>query len=206
LRELSTYHEKELLQLVAAGDEQAFAILFNTYRKKLYTNIFRLTGSRETAEDTVHEVFLKIWQNRENAGTIDNFGGYIHRLAQNMAVSGFRRMAKETLIISALKQEAASQLGHEQNDLPTQQLMAKEVKAFIQQAVDGLTSQQKAVYLLSREQGLKSDEIAEKLGISVNTAKKHLMDALKNLRQSVNNTYGPYAVAICVLYDITTRY
>lgn len=192
-----------MLQQVAAGDEQAFATLFNAHRKKLYTNIFRLTDSRETAEDTVHEVFLKIWQNRENAGTIENFGAYLHRLAQNMAVSGFRRMAKETLIIATLKQEAAMSSGMDQSDLPAQQLMAKEVRMFIQQAIDNLTPQQKTVYLLSREEGLKSDEIAERLGISVNTAKKHLMDALNNLRRSVNISYGPYAIAICIMYDIT---
>lgn len=200
--ELLPNTEKELLQQVASGSEQAFGTLFNAYRKKLYTNIYRLTESRETAEDTVHEVFLKVWLNRATLGTIDNFGAYLQRMARNYAVSGFRRMAKEALILSELKKEEANQSFSEQPAQPEHQLMSKEVRNFIRQAVDNLTPQQKTVYLLNREGGLKTDEIAQQLGISVNTAKKHLADALLNLRRSVNDAYGPYAIALFVFFDI----
>lgn len=197
--ELAPDNEKELLQEVAAGSEQAFAALFNAYRKKLYTNIFRLTESRQAAEDTVHEVFLKVWLNRASLTSVDNFGAYLGRMARNHAISGFRRMAKETLILSELKKDEAGQGLAAQ---PEHELMTKEVKAFIRQAVDKLTPQQRSVYLLSRDGGLKTEEIALQLGISQNTAKKHLSDALHHLRRAISDTYGPYAVALYVLFDI----
>ncbi|MGE7776552.1 RNA polymerase sigma factor [Chitinophaga sp. NPDC101104] len=200
--ELTPDTEKELLHEVAAGSERAFAALFNAYRKKLYTNIYRLTESRQTAEDTVHEVFLKVWLNRASLTNVDNFGAYLQRMARNQAISGFRRMAKETLIISELKKEEAGQALTTQPPQPEHQLMTKEVKAFIRQAVDKLTPQQKSVYLLSRDGGLKTDEIARQLGISQNTAKKHLSAALHHLRRAISDTYGPYAVALYVLFDI----
>jgi len=205
LLELVPNTERELLQQVAAGSEQAFATLFNAYRKKLYTNIYRLTESRETAEDTVHEVFLKVWLNRSSLDAIDNFSAYLQRMARNYAISGFRRMAKETLILSELKKEEESQQNNEQSSQPEYQLMSKEVRTFIRQAIEKLTPQQKAVYLLSRDSGLKTDEIAEQLGISTNTAKKHLSDALHSLRRIISDTYGPYAVALYVLFDIYNR-
>jgi len=202
LLELSPNTEKELLQQVATGSERAFATLFNAYRKKLYTNIFRLTESRETAEDTVHEVFLKVWLHRSSLASVDNFGAYLQRMARNVAVSGFRRMAKETLILSELRKEEGSHFRIEQPAQPEHQLMSKEVHIFIRQAVDKLTPQQKAVYLLSRDGGLKTDEIAQQLGISPNTAKKHLSDALHYLRRLLNDAYGPYAIALFVFFDV----
>lgn len=196
------YTERELLQQVASGSEQAFGTLFNAYRKKLYTNIYRLTNSREIAEDTVHEVFLKIWLNRSSLTGIDHFGAYLQRMAHNHAVSGFRKMAKESLIVTELKYQAESQHPGDQPTQPIHLLMSKEVRAFIREAINQLTPQQKAVFLLSREDGLKADEIADKLGITLNTAKKHLADALRNLREAINDAHGPYAIAIYVLYDI----
>jgi RNA polymerase sigma-70 factor (family 1) len=202
LLELSPDTEKELLQQVASGSERAFGTLFNAYRKKLYTNIYRLTESRETAEDTVHEVFLKVWLNRASLASIDNFGAYLQRMARNHAISGFRRMAKETLILSELKKEEDTRSASGRPAQPEHQLMSKEVRDFIRQAVENLTPQQKTVYLLNREDGLKTDEIAKQLGISVNTAKKHLADALLNLRRAINDAYGPYAIALCVFFDV----
>lgn len=58
--------------MVAAGNEDAFRTLFNGYRSKLYTYILKISRSNEIAEDTVHDVFLKLWENRHNLKHIDN--------------------------------------------------------------------------------------------------------------------------------------
>lgn len=197
MRTPSLYNEKDLLRQVAGGSEEAFTELFNAYRKKLFTNIYKLTESKEIAEDTVHEVFLKIWVNRSSLTTIDNFSAYLNRMAHNHAYSGFRRMAKETLILAELKNQDAGYHEH-----PGEQLMAKEVRDFIKATVDQLTPQQRTVFLLSREQGLKQEEIARRLNISLFTVKKHMVDALRYLREEVKKSYGSYAIAIFVLYNL----
>src|ERR1700754_3327510 len=120
------YNERELLQQVAEGSSQAFSQLFHAYRKKLYTNIFKLTDSRQMAEDIVSQVFLKIWANRHSLHTIDNFNAYLSRMAANHAYTAFRRMAKETLVLAELKKEQAGAPLE-----PDQQLRAKEVREFI---------------------------------------------------------------------------
>ncbi|MBX3239524.1 MAG: RNA polymerase sigma-70 factor [Chitinophagaceae bacterium] len=194
------YNEKELLRQVAAGDEQAFGELFNAYRKKLYTNIYKLTNSGEVAEDTVHDVFLKVWINRQSLPEIDNFSAYLSRMAHNHAVTGFRRMAKEALILAELKKK---EQWHEVEP-PSGALMAKEVQQFIQNAVDRLTPRQREIFILSRESGLKHREIAEKLKISVMAVKKHMGDALHILREEIGNLYGPYAVALYVICDVAS--
>lgn len=195
------YDEKELLLQVAAGSEAAFGELFNRFRPKLYTHIYRLTGSRETAEDTVHDVFLKIWTGREKLPEIDHFGAYLGRMARNSAYTGFQRMAKETLILAEIRRESAGgELVH-----PAEQLMAKEVRDFIRETVNRLTTRQRLIFIMSREEGLKYDEIARRLNISANTVKKHMADAIRYLREEIGKSYGPYAVAIYVLYQLTGR-
>jgi RNA polymerase sigma-70 factor (ECF subfamily) len=194
----SRLSEKELLRQIAGGSEKAFGELFTAYRKKLYTNIYRITQSREIAEDTVHDVFLKIWTNRKSLPEIENFNSYLNRMAQNQAYTGFRRLAKETLILAELRRG-----GDTDNNNPGQVLMAKEVKAFIQETIAKLTPQQKLVFLLSREEGLKQQEIADRLNISIATVKKHMVDALRYLRDEIGKSYGSQAVALFVIYNLS---
>ena len=100
------YNEKELLLQLANGSEKAFTAIFYHYRGKLYHYIFTITSSREMAEDTVHDVFLKIWNARQKLASIENMNAYLYRVCHNEAISGLRRMAKETLILAELQQES----------------------------------------------------------------------------------------------------
>jgi RNA polymerase sigma-70 factor (ECF subfamily) len=189
------YNEKDLLMQVSEGNELAFRQLFNTYRGKLYSYILRITESKEIAEDTVHDVFLKIWINKESLPEILNLNAYLYRMAHNHAYNGFRRMAKETLVMAELERQA----GYETSD-PNDKLIRKEVRKFIHDAVNKLTPQQKEVFRMSREEGLKQEEIAQRLNISIFTVKKHLTDALNYLRKEISHSYGSQAIAFYVIY------
>ena len=191
------YNEKDLLLQVSEGNEHAFRQLFNTYRSKLYTYIFKITESKETAEDTVHDVFLKLWTNKEKLTEIQNLNAYLYKMAHNHAYNGFRRMAKETLVMAELER----QHGYELSD-PDDQLVRKEVRKFIYEAVNKLTPQQKEVFKMSRELGMKQEEIAQRLNISIHTVKKHLTDALNYLRKEISQSYGSKAVALYVINSL----
>lgn len=200
LQEFTPYQEKELLLQVAEGSEDAFRQLFDAYRNKLYTYIFNTSKSREMAEDTVHDVFLKIWENREKLSQIDNLNAYLYRMAHNHAYTGFRRRAKETLILAELKKEQTGIVDFEGLD----SIIHKEVREFIQEAIGKLTPQQKLVFLMSRRDGLKHEEIAQKLNISIFTVKNHMVEALRFLREEVGRSYGSNAIALYVLYGLSS--
>jgi RNA polymerase sigma-70 factor (ECF subfamily) len=191
----SQYNEKDLLVQVSEGNERAFRQLFDAYRGKLYSYILKITESKETAEDTVHDVFLKIWINKESLPQILNLNAYLYRMAHNHAYNGFRRMAKQTLVMAELE----GQSRHE-TDNPTDNLVRKEVQQFIHDAVNRLTPQQKEVFRMSREEGLKQEVIAQRLNISIFTVKKHLTDALNYLRKEISHSYGSQATAFYVIY------
>lgn len=177
----SANNEKELLRCSAAGDEAAFASLFRVYQHKLYGFLLRATGSPEMTEDIIQDVFLKLWKDRENLLHIEQFGGYVYRMAQNRVINSLKRMAKETLILEELGKVQTLTTSNAE-----EQLSEKEAKNNLHSALDKLTPKQKLVFTLSREQGLKHEEIAAFLNISPSTVNNHMIEALRQLRQQLS--------------------
>ncbi len=175
--------ENYFLHLLSRGDHTAFEYLFKTYKDRLYSFILNLTGSQATAHDVVQEVFLKVWQNRETFAAAGNFGAYLFTAARNYAINGLRRNSRIHLIIAG--SEGDQQDPHSLESL----LSAKELKALIDQAIETLPPQQRRVFELSRSGGLKYEEIATTMGISVSTVRNHMIQALKTIREFVRSNY-----------------
>lgn len=189
------YTEKELLDLAAKGDPAAFTMLFNNYKDKLYGFLIRLTGSAEMTEDIVQEAFLKLWKNRESLHEIDHFSGYLFKLTRNHALNAFKRLATETQVISSLRDQTEQVKSDASNPL-----VFKELKALLHTTLEKLPPQQKLIFQLNREHGLKPAEIANQLHLSTATVKNHLVQALRKVRETfithANLLAGLWIVAI----------
>jgi RNA polymerase sigma factor (sigma-70 family) len=163
--------EKELLRQVADGDERAFTRLFDHYHQRLGIHIYRITRSEEIAEELVHDVFLKLWLNRELLSGIDNFAVYLFVVSKNAALNALKKIASEKLKFTGLEDVAESPA--EQPDDYRYVL--------IDEAIDQLPPQQRQVYMLSRHQRLSYHEIAFQMGISRETVKKYLQIATASI-------------------------
>lgn len=192
---LNIISERDLLVQVALGNEQAFRQLFDTYQSRLYNYILKITQSKETAEDTVHDVFLKLWTQKETLSQINNLNAYLYRMAHNYALNGLRRIATEVLVMKAIQKQTPLV-----GENPESSIEIKEINSFINNAIMNLTPQQLQVFKMSREQGLKQEEIASRLNISILTVKKHLTNALNYLRKEISNHYNSQAVALYVIF------
>lgn len=179
-------NERLLLQRASDGDEEAFASLFHAYRDKLFSFIYRLSQSRETAEDVVQDVFLKIWQQRGRLNVIDNFNAFLYRMSYNHTINLLKRSSKETLVLME-----ASQRQRTAPALPDEQLIYDAIQQYIADVVSHLPPQQKAVYTLSREEHLKQDEIARRLDISLSTVQNHMTQALRTIREKLSGKRYP---------------
>ena len=186
--------ERELVELMSQGDESAFTRLFYLYKDKLYNFTLRLVNNPDIAEDIVQDIFLKLWNNRAQLSAINSFGGYVFQMAQNQSINSFRRMASETLILS--------ELFHQQStaDLSTEQAIHfRETQALVAAIVSKLPPQQKLVYQLSREQGLRHDEIAQQLKLAPSTVKNHLIQALHTIREQLRTHAVTLLLLACVM-------
>ncbi|TSD67344.1 sigma-70 family RNA polymerase sigma factor [Inquilinus sp. KBS0705] len=171
--------ERELLLRVASGDEHSFSDLFNAYHQHLGMHIYRITESAELAEEVVQDIFLKIWLNRETLTAVQNFKAYLFVISKNHALNCLRKLAKERMHqITVEDNILALQPATDGNDSP-------DYYTLLDEAIDHLPPQQQKVYLLSRHNRLKYDEIATQMGLSRETVKKYLQGATHSITNFV---------------------
>lgn len=169
--------EKELLGRIALGDQQAFSELFESYQALVYDYSLRLTRSGTQAQEIVQDIFIKIWLNRANILGIENFGAYLNRATRNQSYSALRKIAAQAIKEMELTDQeipVASDTEH--------QVLYNESLKILKSAVETLPPQRKLVYEMCHEQGLKYDEVAQRLNISSGTVHKHMKLALKTIR------------------------
>ncbi len=173
----SPHQEKALLQKVAEGDEHSFRVIYDHYRPKIYQYALRLTESEVAAEEILQEIFIKVWLKRSTLAELDLFSAWLFRVSRNAIFDSFRKLERQKAGSAKLINLTPVSV----DDTDTW-LLDKENEVWLRDALDRLTPSQKQVYLLSRQHGMKPEEIAEELKISVGTAKKHLVNSLHGLR------------------------
>jgi RNA polymerase sigma-70 factor (ECF subfamily) len=177
--------EYALLQQLADGDRDAFRTLYDLHRDKLFFFTVRLTESRQLAEDILQDVFIKVWQMRDTLKEIRSFDAWLFTLAKNQVINGLRRASMERSILANIKEATT-----EEADSVTQSINFRETNRFLQEAINQLPPQQKKIYYLRQEQGLKNWEIAHMLNISPLTVKKHCAQAVRSIRHLIEKQAG----------------
>lgn len=172
------YNEKALLRQIAAGDETAFRVLYVRHWNRIYSMALLYLKNPLAAQDAVQDVFEQLWLKRTRLADVDNMEAWLYVLGKNYILSALRKKALN------IQDHAPSQDHIPETAIQADlRLTVKEVTAAIHQAVSLLPPQQKAVFLLSREEGIPLKEVAAKLGISYSTAREYMSLALKFLRK-----------------------
>lgn len=172
------YNEKDLVERVSRGDIHAFKIIFSTYHKKLHTFAFHLLHSREDAEEVVHDVFVKVWVNRESLRSDLSFNGYICTISKNLIYNLLRKRSYENLYIKKMG-KILSDFHNETED----DILSADLEHLYKEAIDKLPPRRKLIFTLSRDKGMSYQDISMQLHISENTVKEQMSQALKFLKQ-----------------------
>lgn len=173
--------EFTLLKRVAEGDETAFKCIFDMHRDKLYNYLYRVTKSREIAEEIVIDVFLKLWMGRELIQDIYNLDAFLRKVAHNKALDYFRIASRNNAMQKMIRQE----IEMAQETAADHQLLSKESDEIFHNAIKKLSPQRRIVFTLSRVEGLTHDEIARKLNLSRNTVRNTISDTLKHMKDVI---------------------
>jgi RNA polymerase sigma-70 factor (family 1) len=183
------YNEQELLQQVSLGNEEAFRELFTAWHHRLSGYMYRITESRELTQDIVQEVFLKIWMSREALAEVNNFKNYLFVIARNMALNELRKIA--------------TRLRYE-NNLTDQEITTEEPEEYYQtlidEAVNQLPGRQREVWLLSRQDRLTYQQVADQLQVSKDTVKTHLRLASGFINQYLQSKIS-VLILLAAFYD-----
>ncbi|NML22925.1 RNA polymerase sigma-70 factor [Pseudoflavitalea sp. G-6-1-2] len=172
------YDPAALLLQLSESDESAFRQIFDTYSPRIHAFALRLTGSPVLAEEIVQEVFTSLWQYRHEAHTIRNTEAWLVTVARNTGSSMLRRLAHERLIIHEL--QSGQPLQTEEHTEEWRQYHHQ-----LQRAVEALPPQQRKVWELSRQRGMKQQQIAEEMGLSIHTVKEYIKKATVSLKKNL---------------------
>lgn len=165
----------EVVEGLRAGDSKAFEVVYLTYKNLISSFLEKLTGSRENAHDITQEIFIQLWENRSAIDPDKSMVAFLFRIARNKAYN----LLRESYKFQQLPEDYEQILGVTVH-AADEEMIAKETQLLVEIAVANMPEQRQAVYKLS-EQGLSYEEIAVKLGITQENARKHLSLARKDL-------------------------
>jgi RNA polymerase sigma-70 factor (ECF subfamily) len=188
------HNEKELIRLLAADDEFAFRELFDRYSDNIYGVALAYTKSPASAEEIVQDVFMKIWMNRHKLLQVERFADYLFIVARNYILNYLRKNKKNKQFTQLLSQHFG-----ESAITPEDEFLVKESQKLIEQAAATLAPQQQMVYQLRRKQELSLEDIASQMNISRNTARNHLNQALKHIKEYLKTHSGDALFLACLV-------
>lgn len=170
-----------LLQRIADGDEAAFASLFKEMVPFLQASVFKTLQSHEGMKEVMQETFIKVWLNRDQLPLLEKPLHWLYRVAANESFTWLRKEATRSRHVNNY---IVTQDNVDVTLAAAEELLSlEETRRLVNQAVDQLSPQRRLIYLLSREEGLKTAEIAEKLELSPSHVRNTLTTALQLVRE-----------------------
>jgi RNA polymerase sigma-70 factor (ECF subfamily) len=165
---------RETISDLRNGDHEAFEKVFKAYFSRVKVFICGYVKSDIDAEDIAEDVFVNLWINRASLDPSRSFYSYLHTVARNAALNFLRH---KFICYSVPVPEELANRGLED------ELIARETAMLVDMTVEKMSAQRQNIYRLSREEGLKNNEIAILLGTTKHNVESQLSLALKDIRK-----------------------
>lgn len=174
------------------GDEQAFKALFEKYYASMCHYACQFLKDTDMAQETVQELFVRLWEKRASLSIHTSVNNYLFRAVHNHCLNQLQHQK--------IRQQYASHVKESFNQEEEWQPFYLEVELMerIEKCIGQLPEKRQEIFRLSREQGLKYKEIAEKLQISVKTVEAQMGLALKYLRDELKEL-NPHQLALFLI-------
>lgn len=182
---------KLLLSKLKAGDQYAFEKIYRLYSLRIYYNILKIVKSEEGAKEILQEVFIKIWEKREQIDLEQSFTSYLFQISKHMVYSALRKENVEKKLKDYL-----SSIGTEIYTHVEEALAYKHSEKFVLESIEKLPPQRKYVYTLCKIEGKSYEEVSRILGISTSTISDHIVKATKFIKNQRNFIDGSLAIII----------
>lgn len=172
--------DKELMELIQAGDERAFGILVERFQDRLLNFVGRIVIDRETAKELIQETFLRIFSRKASYTPDYAVSTWIYTIALNLARSELRKKKLRRFIsLDFIKDEIDAELPDKID------LRAESLSPIIEQAIAKLPEDYKTAFILCDIQRLPYQQIAEVMRVPVGTVKSRINRARSMLRDKL---------------------
>ena len=189
--------DSEVMERFRDGDDDAFPLIVQRFQRPLVNFFYRLTWDRFTSEDYAQEVFARLIRHRKSYRRKAKLSTYIFRIARNYWIDRYRervnapKMTSLNITIGSGEGRGLS-LGDSvegRAPQPAEELNRKEIGERLKEAIALLPEEQRLVFVLSENQGLKYAEISEVMEIPVGTVKSRMHAAMRRLRVLLKDIY-----------------
>lgn len=182
----SNVDDQDLVLAARKGDRDAFKTLFERYHRRAYALAFGVLRHQDDALDVVQDAFIKAHKYLDKFEGNSSFYTWLYRIVMNLAIDHLRkhRRVKPVELDEARVEEGEhALLPRILGGNPGRALMDKQIRTRIDQALDELSSNHRAVLVMRELEGLSYEEMAQAMGCSKGTIMSRLFHARKNMQK-----------------------
>jgi RNA polymerase sigma-70 factor (ECF subfamily) len=185
--------DSALVSLYIAGNENAFELLVNRHKNKVFTTILLIVKDTDTAEDLLQDTFIKAIHTMKSGRYNEEgkFSSWICRIAHNLAIDFFRKEKRSPMINIDDSSNIFNTLSFSEESIESIQIK-EETHERLRELIQQLPEAQKEVLIMRHYADMSFQEIAETTGVSINTALGRMRYALINLRKKMTNSNIAY--------------
>ena len=189
---LAKTHLSKVVSKAKRGNIDAFQELYNAYGPKILNYLYRMTSSREMAEDLVQETFILAFRKLSSLRDPGKFQSWIFRIAQNNVYQTFRGNRPQ---IVSIDEDNSKELSDTQRlatpqSGPEATVLSDELQSVIQSSIDALPEKYKTVFVLSAIQKISYKEIGKIVGRSLASVKSDIHRARVQVRDKIKRYMG----------------
>ena len=167
---MATLNDSILWQKFKSGDRQAFLTLYDQYFPVLFRYCRQITPATQLIEDTIHDLFITLWDRRHHLGEVQSIQSYL--------ITSARR-----LIVQQLKKDSGEELSDNLSTAPFELMIGATLECDLAKALQELNEKQREVLFLKFYNGLSYQEIAEAMNLRLDTVYKIAKRSLNKLKK-----------------------
>lgn len=183
-QEKDTLQDKQLIQLIANGDQSAFKSLYGLFNERVYNTAISYAQNQQDAEEITQDVFTTIYRKAHQFKGDAKAGTWIYRIATNTSLNYLKKKKGRSLINLSLDNNDRPDFDH-----PGMLLERKEQGRALFKVIDTLPDSQKTAFILSFIEDLPRQEVADIMHTSLKATESLLQRAKKNLRVKLIKDY-----------------
>lgn len=172
-----------ILRQLRQGSQLAFKRLYDLHSAKVYALAFHIVKDEKHAEELVQDTFMEIWNHRQRIDSQGNISTYLYVICRNKSFNKLKELKRHKTVFDPSGDQKLNMLFLAEDIQAT-----RELKESIEHIMSKLPPRQQEIFRLSRLDGFSHKEIADQLGISVQTVKNHMVAALRFVRTELANS------------------
>jgi RNA polymerase sigma-70 factor (ECF subfamily) len=193
--------EKQLIDSINKGELEAFHHLYKEYYPSLCIHAKNFTRNKDIAEEVVQDVFISIWEHKDHLNIESSLKSFLFVSVRNGCLNHLKHLQvvnKFNLYYTQLLKDAQD-LFNVSQETGDSLLMANELEEKISKEIELLPEQCRRIFIMSRYDCLTHQEIADKLGVTINTVHRQTSIALEKLRLALKNYLIIFLLIIRIL-------